>query len=152
MLLTRSPLRMVFSSMCKHTSVKYSSFDLHVLGMPPAFILSQDQTLHLTHMFLRLRVFVLFTFFRNFFGSKLTFPIQFSKSDFFASTLTSRQALIYNTKLFSSCQSFFYSFLSFFQFVFLRFPLSFWRSFILPNTIHYVNAFYSPFLSFFIFF
>jgi hypothetical protein len=24
-----------------------SPFDLHVLGMPPAFILSQDQTLHL---------------------------------------------------------------------------------------------------------
>ncbi len=33
-LLTRSPLDSF-------------SFDLHVLGMPPAFILSQDQTLHL---------------------------------------------------------------------------------------------------------
>ena len=35
-LLTRSPL-----------ISKRDSFDLHVLGTPPAFILSQDQTLHL---------------------------------------------------------------------------------------------------------
>ena len=35
-LLTRSPLRIP----------KYPPFDLHVLGMPPALILSQDQTLH----------------------------------------------------------------------------------------------------------
>lgn len=28
------------------TRVQALSFDLHVLGMPPAFILSQDQTLH----------------------------------------------------------------------------------------------------------
>jgi hypothetical protein len=34
-LLTRSPLRRIATS----------SFDLHVLGTPPAFILSQDQTL-----------------------------------------------------------------------------------------------------------
>ena len=34
-LLTRSPL-----------ISKRDSFDLHVLGTPPAFILSQDQTLH----------------------------------------------------------------------------------------------------------
>ena len=25
---------------------QYSPFDLHVLGVPPAFVLSQDQTLH----------------------------------------------------------------------------------------------------------
>ena len=40
MLLTRSPLR--------HTSglpLRYASLDLHALGTPPAFILSQDQTL-----------------------------------------------------------------------------------------------------------
>ena len=37
MLLTRSPLY-------SHPKVPYS-FDLHVLGTPPAFILSQDQTL-----------------------------------------------------------------------------------------------------------
>ena len=40
-LLTRSPLR-------EHSVPKYfmsSPFDLHVLGTPPAFVLSQDQTL-----------------------------------------------------------------------------------------------------------
>jgi hypothetical protein len=38
-LLTRSPLRDIYAS------TKVSPFDLHVLGTPPAFILSQDQTL-----------------------------------------------------------------------------------------------------------
>ena len=38
-LLTRAPLR------CKPKST--SPFDLHVLGTPPAFVLSQDQTLEL---------------------------------------------------------------------------------------------------------
>ncbi len=44
-LLTRSPL-----------NLQEVPFDLHVLGMPPAFILSQDQTLHLilTQTLLRL--------------------------------------------------------------------------------------------------
>ena len=71
-LLTRSPLRVSNTEnlpvsparMCCHTinsvvkaplsplgvtlkilSVRNSPFDLHVLGMPPAFVLSQDQTL-----------------------------------------------------------------------------------------------------------
>ena len=39
-LLTRSPLSYKKQASC-------TSFDLHVLGTPPAFILSQDQTLHL---------------------------------------------------------------------------------------------------------
>ena len=39
-LLTRAPLYFL------HRSGNFS-FDLHVLGTPPAFILSQDQTLHL---------------------------------------------------------------------------------------------------------
>ena len=38
MLLTRSPLT--------HVDRSPSSFDLHVLSTPPAFVLSQDQTLH----------------------------------------------------------------------------------------------------------
>ena len=41
MLLTRSPLN-------KNESIATTiliPFDLHVLGMPPAFVLSQDQTL-----------------------------------------------------------------------------------------------------------
>ena len=40
-LLTRSPLTL------GKASFPFGPFDLHVLGMPPAFILSQDQTLHL---------------------------------------------------------------------------------------------------------
>ena len=40
-LLTRSPL-----SHNPQQAVSCASFDLHVLGMPPAFILSQDQTLN----------------------------------------------------------------------------------------------------------
>ena len=41
-LLTRSPL-----TSKKKQAFLFRPFDLHVLGMPPAFILSQDQTLHL---------------------------------------------------------------------------------------------------------
>ena len=47
-LLTRSPLR--FTRASSHIS----PFDLHVLGTPPAFVLSQDQTLHdslIAHLF-----------------------------------------------------------------------------------------------------
>ena len=54
MLLTRSPL-----SLFEKQAFLKTSFDLHVLGMPPAFILSQDQTLHLIDSLClnRLRVF-----------------------------------------------------------------------------------------------
>ena len=41
-LLTRPPL-------IKFWQAKIHSYDLHVLSMPPAFILSQDQTLHEIH-------------------------------------------------------------------------------------------------------
>ena len=43
-LLTRPPLSSVF--FVPKNSEKRTPFDLHVLGMPPAFVLSQDQTLH----------------------------------------------------------------------------------------------------------
>ena len=42
-LLTRPPLS---QSRLRRISVCSASFDLHVLGTPPAFILSQDQTLN----------------------------------------------------------------------------------------------------------
>ena len=42
-LLTRPPLS---QSKLRRISVYSASFDLHVLGTPPAFILSQDQTLN----------------------------------------------------------------------------------------------------------
>ncbi len=41
-LLTRSPL-----TFAKSRSFRLGSLDLHVLGTPPAFVLSQDQTLQL---------------------------------------------------------------------------------------------------------
>ena len=45
-LLTRAPL-----SCCAYAAIP---FDLHVLGTPPTFILSQDQTLRLHRVFLAL--------------------------------------------------------------------------------------------------
>ena len=42
-LLTRSPLSYI--NVHPKTSVGITPFDLHVLGAPPAFVLSQDQTL-----------------------------------------------------------------------------------------------------------
>ena len=43
-LLTRSPLS--YDNVTPKRSVVATPFDLHVLGAPPAFVLSQDQTLH----------------------------------------------------------------------------------------------------------
>ena len=43
-LLTRSPLS--YPRVHPKTSAKVTPFDLHVLGAPPAFVLSQDQTLY----------------------------------------------------------------------------------------------------------
>ncbi len=52
-LLTRSPLR------DSHANTRNSSFDLHVLSTPPAFILSQDQTLRKNIMHLAMLKFLL---------------------------------------------------------------------------------------------
>ena len=46
-LLTRPPLS---HTSLRRISVRYASFDLHVLGTPPAFILSQDQTLNKSYL------------------------------------------------------------------------------------------------------
>ena len=43
-LFPRPPLRI--QVICPKASVPHSPFDLHVLGAPPAFVLSQDQTLN----------------------------------------------------------------------------------------------------------
>ena len=63
-LLTRSPL-----SHNPQQAVSCASFDLHVLGMPPAFILSQDQTLnklYLKQRFRRIKIDLLkFNLFQN---------------------------------------------------------------------------------------
>ena len=37
----------MYYSPVRHSSSEEDSFDLHVLGTPPAFVLSQDQTLKL---------------------------------------------------------------------------------------------------------
>ena len=42
-LLTRPPLNLI--KIIPKKSIKKVPFDLHVLGTPPAFVLSQDQTL-----------------------------------------------------------------------------------------------------------
>ena len=52
MLLTRSPLR----------TIANSPFDLHVLSTPPAFILSQDQTLRINILYAHLSVLELHVF------------------------------------------------------------------------------------------
>ena len=98
----------------------FRPFDLHVLGMPPAFILSQDQTLHLLIFFLTLaRLVSLFALLIPY--SELTFPVQFSKIDFLASRLL-RSALVYITILSLFRQAVFSFFLLFFIFVYLRLP------------------------------
>ena len=104
-LLTRSPLT------SGKASFPFGPFDLHVLGMPPAFILSQDQTLHLL-ILLRFRVF--FPFCVSFipYSSELTFPVQFSKIDRLAA---SRSALVYITILSFLRQHFFSLFYRFFE-------------------------------------
>ena len=47
-LLTRPPLSHII---LRRISVLHASFDLHVLGTPPAFILSQDQTLNKLYLY-----------------------------------------------------------------------------------------------------
>lgn len=49
MLLTRPPL--IQLNFFPKESVMSSSLDLHVLGAPPAFVLSQDQTLDYNILF-----------------------------------------------------------------------------------------------------
>ena len=53
MLLTRLPLggESLSNFVQVRSLQKATSFDLHVLGMPPAFILSQDQTLQKNILF-----------------------------------------------------------------------------------------------------
>ena len=47
----------MYYSPVRHSSSEEDSFDLHVLGTPPAFILSQDQTLHCLFIFTIFRLF-----------------------------------------------------------------------------------------------
>ena len=94
----------------QESKLSFLSFDLHVLGMPPAFILSQDQTLHLIQLLDVSDIFL----YNCLFVSKLTFqfvflfPVQFSK------IICTSAVLIYITKYFSLRQMFFKFFSYFF--------------------------------------
>ena len=78
-LLTRSPL-----SHNPQQAVSCASFDLHVLGMPPAFILSQDQTLnklYLKQHFCRIKIDLLkFNLFQNKSQNRILFYTRFNPS------------------------------------------------------------------------
>ena len=112
--------------------------------MPPAFILSQDQTLHL--------ICSLCFRFRVSYCSKLTFPIQFSKIEIFFRGLLSRATSTIIPFLATSSQAFFSSFFEvFFDICFVRHSLD-WRSFIIPKHTPLVNTFFRLFSSFFNFF
>ena len=120
-LLTRPPL--------SHSSVRKlhsASFDLHVLSTPPAFILSQDQTLILKCLLpgfskpaglkrksILYLVFVLLNLFLESF--RVGHVVQLSRfSLLFA--CRSRRQLVYNSTAFFICQQLFQSFLKKFFF------------------------------------
>ena len=112
-LLTRSPLSL------SEASFQSASFDLHVLGMPPAFILSQDQTLHLIVCLAHL---LRFAFKRLFFS----YPDVLRPSSWidvsclvFKDRACSPQALVYITTSFSFRQLLFFTFFIFFL-IFLK--------------------------------
>ena len=124
-LLTRPPLT--------HFPKETRPFDLNVLCTPPAFILSQDQTLVLFLSYLlplkeasikSSSLFLLFTYLKNFLGSHKSFCIQkfvvvvqFSRSFVL---LISRRQPKYNNTLNALCQHFFSVFFTIF-FPFFRF-------------------------------
>ena len=115
-LLTRySPVR--HSAKIKSKLSFLASFDLHVLGTPPAFILSQDQTLKKI-----LRAIWLFTYhFIN--SNELNFGSLFSSSAFYSIfkiraarlTFLSREVLVNSTSCCSDCQALFLKFFSSFK-------------------------------------
>ena len=76
--LTRySPVRHCPRFQLDESSIHRFSFDLHVLSTPPAFVLSQDQTLRLI-LFSTLKVFLLATLSFSQVGFALLFPITLS--------------------------------------------------------------------------
>ena len=80
-LLTRPPLTYI------SLGFNVSPFDLHVLGTPPAFILSQDQTLN--------KKFILIVCFINYPSySKLTFCLVFKDHSHFSMHLLIYQSII----------------------------------------------------------
>ena len=68
----------------RHSMYKYIAYDLHVLGMPPAFILSQDQTLnklYLKQHLCRIKIDLLkFNLFQNKSQNRILFYTRFNPS------------------------------------------------------------------------
>ena len=110
-------------------SLQRLPFDLHVLCAPPAFILSQDQTLYLIFKFLTHLNFYFLIFFDLLFGTFLFLEnhrLVFSLKDsivyfsmyFFVCSLCVNET--YFSIPFSYCQYFFKIFLKYFFISFLR--------------------------------
>ena len=138
-----------FPSLCKHSNFHLflwaASFDLHVLGMPPAFILSQDQTLQKNLFF---RSFELVYFFvLPSFSNYLTFCSVFRDHSLFAFLFLQTAPLIYQI-LFSLSTHFFTFFYLFLFYPFFLFFSSFFFLF-----FHYQNKkSLANFLNFYIIF
>ena len=108
--LTRySPVRHCPLLHLDESSIRRFSFDLHVLSTPPAFVLSQDQTLH-DRLFVSARFFLAFLtqiLCGFFFFLKLAHrlfsrcTVQFSKNH-------RSKRLHYFSMNFASCQAFYY--------------------------------------------
>ena len=77
-LLTRPPLSL--NQIDPKASMVKTSLDLHVLGTPPAFVLSQDQTLHKKFVLLYKQPSSLFLTLTRFFKNLYFASVQFSKN------------------------------------------------------------------------
>ena len=110
------------------------SFDLHVLGMPPAFILSQDQTLQ-KKIKSYFRSFVLF-----FPATQIDVLLSFQRTLFFF--VPFRNTLINITSFDFIVNRFFYIFLTFFILLFLISSFSQERKLIILFLSLIVNTFF----------
>ena len=106
MLLTRLPLggESLSNFVQVRSLQKATSFDLHVLGMPPAFILSQDQTLQKNILFFQKFVQILA-------NSELTFCSVFKDH---SCPFCEEQTQYIKSK--NQCQYFFWKIFIFFKF------------------------------------
>ena len=134
-LLTRSPLRI--------EPKLNSPFDLHVLGTPPAFVLSQDQTLQYTLLKNRLALnyliqnFVCLAHLLSAFAlSKLARTFAFSWFLFSFQGAAVFRRLVYNSTYLNLCQHFFEKFCLFF-YIFQIF-----KSVVLRNIKHFQVNYY----------
>ena len=141
----------MFYSPVRHSLYFYNAFDLHVLGTPPAFILSQDQTLH---------CFLISSSFDSFF---YLFSLAFAcfSSLYWRFVLFSFQCPLFSPFLdclfilspfFYFCNYFFIFFLLFFfSGLFLHFPFPFLFFSFRIFTIPFFTYFYSLFTYLFYF-